>query len=231
MVQTIETTLTNVKQAEQTLITRVYGFMSLALLVTALVAFVTAATPSLAHAIVSNQILFFGLIIGELGLVMYLSSAVAGMDFPTALRVFLAYSFLNGLTFSVIFLAYTAGSIASTFFITAGAFGAMSAYGYFTKADLTRLGSLCIMAVFGLIIASVVNIFMHSSMLYWLITYAGILIFVGLTAYDTQKIKNMSYAGEGDNTSKLAVIGALTLYLDFINLFLMMLRLFGSRRN
>lgn len=132
---------------------------------------------------------------------------------------------------SVIFLAYTSASIASTFFVTAGTFGAMSLYGYFTKKDLTSIGNLCMMALLGLIIASVVNLFFDNELLYWITTYAGVLIFVGLTAYDTQKIKEMLHGQEvNEDTQKFAIIGALKLYLDFINLFLYLLRLFGKRR-
>ena len=141
------------------------------------------------------------------------------------------YSLLNGLTLSVLFAVYTRSSIASTFFITAGTFGAMSLYGYFTKKDLSSWGNIFIMSVICFIIASVVNIYMHSSMIYWIITYAGVLIFVGLTAYDTQKIKQMLANQEiNEQTQKLALLGALSLYLDFINLFLYLLRIFGDRK-
>ncbi len=212
--------------------TRVYTWMAFALTITGAIAYIVAGTPSLVYAIVSNQLLFFGLIIAEIVLVGYLATAVAKMSAQRATALFIGYAVLNGLTLSVIFLAYTLGSIASTFFVTAGTFGIMSAYGYFTKKDLTSMGNLLMMALIGLIIASVVNIFLKSEMLYWIATYAGILIFVGLTAYDTQKIKNMNIIGnEGtEEDRKEAVMGALILYLDFINLFLMLLRLFGRRK-
>ncbi len=212
--------------------TRVYTWMAFALTITGAIAYIVAGTPSLVYAIVSNQLLFFGLIIAEIVLVGYLATAVAKMSAQRATALFIGYAVLNGLTLSVIFLAYTLGSIASTFFVTAGTFGIMSAYGYFTKKDLTSMGNLLMMALLGLIIASLVNIFLKSEMLYWIATYAGILIFVGLTAYDTQKIKNMNIIGnEGtEEDRKEAVMGALILYLDFINLFLMLLRLFGRRK-
>ena len=144
---------------------------------------------------------------------------------------FLAYSFLNGLTLSVVFLAYTKSSIASTFFVTAGTFAAMSLYGYFTKKDLSSWGNLFFMALIGLIIATIVNVFWANTTLYWITTYAGVLIFVGLTAYDTNRIKQMLANQEvNEGTQKLALLGALTLYLDFINMFLYLLRIFGDRR-
>jgi FtsH-binding integral membrane protein len=163
--------------------------------------------------------------------VWYLSEAVQRMSANTATFVFLMYALVNGLTLSVIFLVYTLGSIASTFFVTAATFGVMSAYGYFTKTDLTKMGNILFMALIGLIIASLVNIFLNNSTLYWIITYAGVLIFVGLTAYDTQKIKEMNIIGnEGtEEDQKEAIMGALTLYLDFINLFLYLLRILGNR--
>lgn len=211
---------------------KVYSWMSFALLVTGGVAMWTAMHVDIVRMIVQNQILFFGLIIGELLMVGYLVGWIQKMSAQTATMVFVLYSVLNGLTLSVIFLLYTAGSIASTFFITAGTFAAMSAYGYFTKSDLTRWGSLLFMGLIGVIIASVVNMFFHSPALYWFTTYAGVLIFVGLTAYDTQKIKKMNVIGnEGtEEDKKEAIVGALILYLDFINLFLLLLRLFGRRR-
>jgi FtsH-binding integral membrane protein len=154
------------------------------------------------------------------------------MNASMAIGLFLLYSALNGLTMSIIFLIYTSASIASTFFITAGTFGVMSAYGYFTKKDLTSIGNIAFMGLIGIIIASIVNIFLQSSMLYWLVTYAGVLVFVGLTAYDTQKIKKMSLEMdiESEEGSKGAIMGALALYLDFINMFIFLLRIFGQRK-
>jgi uncharacterized protein len=232
--QAISTTLTSeqIKVEQASFISRVYGWMSLALAVTAMVAMFVASTPALVEFIFGNKLVFYGLIIGELLLVGYLSLAVARMSATMATAVFLGYAGLNGLTLASIFLVFTAGSIASTFLITAGTFGAMSAYGYFTKRDLTSMGNLLFMALIGLVIASLVNMFFHSELLYWITTYAGILIFVGLVAYDTQKIKEMNVIGNAgtDEDRKEAIMGALTLYLDFINLFLYLLRLFGRRR-
>ncbi|HNL40564.1 MAG TPA: Bax inhibitor-1/YccA family protein [Saprospiraceae bacterium] len=212
---------------------RVYAWMSLALVITALVSLVTASTPAIFQVIFGNRLIFYGLLIGEIALVVWLSAAIGRMSASQATLLYLGYSALNGLTLSVIFLVYTAGSIFSTFLITAGTFAAMSLYGYFTKRDLTSLGNLLLMALIGLIIASVVNIFWQNSTFYWITTYAGVLIFTGLVAYDTQKIKNMNELGnEGtEEDRKEAIMGALALYLDFINLFLYLLRLFGSRRN
>ena len=206
--------------------------MAVALCLTAVVAMWTASTPALQQIILGNQIVFFGLILSELALVFYLSFRIAKMSVQAASVAFVVYSLLNGLTLSIIFLAFTAGSLASTFFVTAGTFGFMSAYGYFTKTDLTRIGNICFMALIGLILATVVNIFWNNSALYWITTYVGVLIFVGLTAYDTQKIKRIGQmVDEGsDEGKKAAVMGALALYLDFINLFLMLLRIFGRRR-
>jgi len=166
-------------------------------------------------------------------LVLILSAAISRMQSSTGILLFFLYSALNGLTLSVIFLAYTRASIANTFFVTAGTFGAMSFYGYTTQRDLTSWGSFLFMGLIGIILASVVNIFLRNEMVYWVVTYAGVLIFVGLTAYDTQKLKAMAMAGFADEETerKTAVLGALTLYLDFINLFLMLLRIMGSRRD
>ncbi len=219
-------------EAEQRrFITKVYGWMSFALMVTGLVAFYISTKPEIVMKIVQTNI-FFGLLIGQLLLVGALSGWVSKVSAKTAVMIFILYSILNGVTFSIIFLVYTAASIAQTFFITAGTFAVMSIIGYTTKKDLTRMGGMLGMALIGLIIASVVNIFMKNPMIYWVITYAGILIFIGLTAYDTQKIKNMNIIGnEGtDEDTKEAVLGALILYLDFINLFLMFLRIFGRRK-
>lgn len=221
-----------IQREQAAFMSRVYGWMCLALVVTALVAAYTASSPDLIRLIFGNKLVFWGLILGELGLVVWLSAAVQRMSATTATMAFLGYAALNGLTMAAIFLLYTASSIGSTFLITAGTFGVMSVYGYFTKRDLTSLGNLLFMALLGLIIASVVNWFWSNSTLYWITTYAGVLIFTGLVAYDTQKIKNMNIIGnEGtEEDRKESIMGALALYLDFINLFLFLLRLFGSRR-
>jgi uncharacterized protein len=171
------------------------------------------------------------LILAELGIVIGLSAAINRMSSSTAMLMFFAYSFLNGLTLAAIFMVYTRTSIANTFFVTAGTFGVMSVYGYTTQKDLTSWGSFLTMGLIGIIIASIANFFFASTQLYWLITYVGVIIFVGLTAYDTQQIKAMAAGGfDGEEMErKGAVIGALRLYLDFINLFLLLLRIFGRR--
>jgi hypothetical protein len=217
---------------QQSIMTQVYAWMTAGLLSTGAVAMFVANDAGLQRAIFGNSIVFFGLIIAQLIAVFALSPIVSRFGSAVGTAVFLGYALLNGLTLSAIFLVYTSESIAGTFFVTAGTFGAMSAYGYFTKRDLTGIGSFLFMALIGLLIASVVNIFWANSTLYWIITYAGVLIFVGLTAYDTQKIKAMAasaYNEEGGR--RVAIIGALTLYLDFINLFLMLLRILGGRRD
>jgi uncharacterized protein len=211
---------------------RVYNWMGLGLATTAVVSLMTASSPSLLNLIFGNQLVFFGLIIAELGLVMALSAAIGRLQATTAALMFFVYSALNGLTLSAIFLIYTSASIASTFFVTAGTFGVMSVYGYATKRDLTSWGSFLFMGLIGVILASLVNIFLKSEAIYWVITYAGVIVFVGLTAYDTQQLKAMALQGFGDEETerKGAVIGALRLYLDFVNLFLMLLNIFGRRR-
>jgi len=218
--------------AEQaSFMTKVYGWMTLALCITGFTAFLTAISPEMVELLFSSRLTIWVLILGTFGLVGWLTIGIQKMSATTATLVFLGYSLLNGLIFSSIFLMYTGGSIALTFFITAGTFGVMSAYGYFTKSDLTSIGNIAIMLLIGVIIASLVNLFMKSEMLYWIISYAGVAIFVALTAYDTQKIKEMNIIGNEGTAEdrKEAIVGALTLYLDFINLFLFLLRLFGRK--
>jgi hypothetical protein len=221
-------------QAEETqrYMVKVYGWMSLALVVTGFVALYTASSQALVDMIFGNRITFYALIILEIVVVGALAGWISRMSAQLAIIIFLGYSALNGLTLAVIFLVYTTGSIASTFFVTAGTFGVMSIYGYTTKSDLSKWGNLLFMGLIGLVIASIVNLFMKSTMLYWITTYVGVVIFVGLTAYDTQKIKNANIIGnEGtEEDSKEAIMGALTLYLDFINLFLYLLRIFGRKK-
>lgn len=221
-----------IAEEQQRFMVKVYNWMTAGLVTTGAMAFYTANSETMMNLIVQNRIIFFALIIAQLGLVFYLSSAVQRMTASQATGTFILYSGLNGITFSFIFLAYTASSITSAFLVTAGTFGVMSLYGYTTRKDLTSWGSFLFMGLIGLIIASLVNLFLHSPALTWITTYAGVLIFVGLTAYDTQKIKIMNVLGnEGtDADQKEAIIGALTLYLDFINLFLMILRIMGDRR-
>ena len=213
-------------------LTRVYNWMALALFITGLMAYYAASSEQLRNLIFGSKFVFYGLIIGELLLVVYLSRSIQKMSQSTAIFVFLVYAVLNGLTMSVIFMIYTTASIASTFYITAGTFGVMSLYGYYTKNDLTKLGNLAMMGLVGIIIASIVNIFFQNDMMGWIITYLGVAIFVGLTAYDTQKLKEIGANGfrNGESMEKTAIMGALTLYLDFINLFLFLLRIFGDRK-
>lgn len=213
---------------QNTLIRQVYAWMGAGLAVTAIMALITLSSPAIINAIVGNRILFFGLMIGELALVFTLSGAINRMSAATATLIFIAYSALNGVTLSVVALVYTASSITSTFVVTAGMFGAMSIYGYATKRDLTSWGSFLFMGLIGVVIASVVNIFVGSSTVSWVISGVGVIVFTGLTAYDTWKIKEM--AAHGTEGRKPAILGALTLYLDFINLFLMLLRFTGNRR-
>jgi FtsH-binding integral membrane protein len=222
-----------IEREQSSFIAKVYGWMSGALCITALIAYATANSPELVSLIFGNKLVFWGLLLGELALVVWLSAAVASMSAQTAIMAFLGYSALNGLTLASVFLVFTEESLVSTFLVTAGTFGVMSVYGYTTKRDLTSMGNLLGMGLVGLILASVVNMFLNSSMLYWITTYIGVFIFVGLIAYDTQKIKEMNVIGnEGtEEDRKEAIMGALTLYLDFINLFLYMLRLFGNRKD
>nr|WP_236687074.1 Bax inhibitor-1/YccA family protein [Elizabethkingia anophelis] len=212
---------------------KVYGWMSLALVVTGLIAYLVAGSETLITAIMANKLLFYGLIIAEFGLVIWLSARIAKMSTTTAIAAFMGYAVLNGLTLSLIFLIYTFSSIALTFFVTAGTFAVMSIYGYVTKTDLTKIGKILMMLLVGIIIASIVNMFLKSPMIYWITTYIGVAVFVGLIAYDTQKIKNYFLELNGDESlmGRMAIMGALTLYLDFINLFLFLLRLFGGGRS
>ncbi len=221
----------NLVIAESVFFVKVYGWMFAALIITGLMSLFVASNPRLASLFIGTRFIFFGLIIAELLLVVVISRMINRMAAATAGALFVAYSLINGLTFSVIFLAYTAQSIAGAFFITAGTFGVMSLYGYLTKRNLSSIGNICFMALIGLIIASVVNIFLRSSMFDLIVSIAGVIIFVGLTAYDTQKIKNMlAESSDSETGAKVAIIGALSLYLDFINLFLFILRLVGRRR-
>lgn len=215
---------------QQSVMSSVYLWMTLGLAITGAVAIFTATSPALLELIVFNPVIFFGLIIAELVLVFFMAARIWTLSSTTATTLFLIYAILNGLTLSFIFLAYTTASIGSTFLVTAGTFAVMGIYGYTTKRDLSKMGSLLFMALIGLIIASLVNLFLHSPGLYWLITYAGVLIFVGLTAYDTQRIKRMIATYPSYQTQRIAILGALNLYLDFINLFLYLLRIFGRRR-
>ena len=221
------------KAAQSTLLRSVYVWMTLALVITGFVSMYVAQSYQLISFIFGNRLALWGMLIAELAVVFYLSARINSISFTKATVMFIIYSILNGATLASIFLVYTMSSIASTFFVAAGTFGVMALYGYVTKSDLTRIGNICLMALIGLIIATLVSIFWQNSMLQMIITYAGVILFVGLTAYDSQKIKRLLTA-DGievtEETQKIALLGALTLYLDFINLFLYLLRLLGDRK-
>lgn len=225
---TFPRTASQVVVKQNALIRQVYAWMGGGLAVTAIMALITLSSPAILEAVFGNKLVFYGLMIGELALVFTLSGAINKLSATTATLIFIAYSALNGVTLSVVALAYTASSITSTFVISAGMFGAMSIYGFMTKRDLTSWGSFLFMGLIGVVIASIVNIFVGSSAVSWVISGIGVLVFTGLTAYDTWKIKEM--AAQGIEGRKPAILGALTLYLDFINLFLMLLRFTGNRR-
>ncbi|MFO7749286.1 MAG: Bax inhibitor-1/YccA family protein [Desulfobacteraceae bacterium] len=218
-----------------TFIKSVYNWMAIGLALTAFTALYVSNSETMLRIIFGNQLVFFGLIIGELGLVFYLSARVQKIQASTATALFVLYSVLNGATLSAVFLMYTSASIVSTFFVCALTFGACSVYGMVTKRDLTSLGGFMFMGLIGIIIATVVNMFIQSSAMTMIISYIGVVVFVGLTAYDTQKLKNMALT-QPDNASgamvrKGAIMGALTLYLDFINMFIMMLHIFGVTKD
>lgn len=215
------------------LMRKVYLWMTLALVITAITAYGVATSPAAIQFILGNRIVFFGLIIAEFALVFAVGGMINRLSITTATLLFTLYSVVNGATLSVVLLAYTHESVTQVFFITAGTFAAMSAVGYLTKRDLSSVGRILFMALIGLIIATVVNIFWKNSGFMAILNYLGVLIFVGLTAYDTQKIKNMLLTAEdgGEVGQKMALLGALTLYLDFINLFLYLLRILGKSRD
>lgn len=209
----------------------VYWWMFVGLGVTALVATIVAGSPTLVSALFGSRIAFFGLIIVELGLVMYLSARVASMAPGTASALFLVYAGLNGITFAAVLLAYTGASVASTFMITAGMFGGMALYGTATKRDLSAVGRFMFMGLIGLVIASVVGIFWHNSMMQFVMGIVGVVVFAGLTAYDSQRLREMALQVPADRAGSYAIVGALSLYLNFINLFLSLLRIFGNSRD
>lgn len=232
--QEVEQTInTRTERAFPALMSKVYVWMALALAMTGLTAFYIAGSEELLFKIATNQALFFGLLIAELALVIILSARIMRLSFATAGVMFGIYSILNGVMLSWLFLTYTTESIATTFFASAGTFGAMSLVGLFIKRDLSRMGRLLMMGLIGLIIASLVNIFVASSVLDWTLTYVGVFLFCGLTAYDTQKMKEILHQGQAfgeGNMQKIALLCSLSLYLDFINLFLYLLRIFGDRK-
>lgn len=208
----------------------VYLRMTFGLLVTAFVALL-ASSQGLAAYIITHSFVYWGLFIAEIGIVLFLSARITKMSSAAAAGLFYLFAVINGLALSFIFLAYTGASIAKTFFITAGTFGGMTVFGYTTKQDLSKIGSILYMALWGLILCILVNWFMHSSTLDWIISIVGVVIFVGLTAWDTQQVKTMAEQLPASSAGHLATIGALSLYLDFINLFIYLLRFFGSSRN
>ena len=215
------------------LMRNVYTWMACGLAMTALTAMIVGRNENWVYTLATSG-MYWGFAIAEIVLVLFLSARIHKLSFATAGLMFAAYAILNGVTMSIIMLLYTAESIAQAFFVTAGTFGGMSLVGFFIKKDLSAMGRTLMMALIGLIIATIVNIFWQNSMMASILNYAGVIIFVALTAYDTQKIKVMlqqaQYAGISDQTNKLALMGSLTLYLDFINLFLYILRLFGNRK-
>ena len=215
------------------LMRKVYTWMALALVITGVTAFGVANSPTLLMTLMTSRGLMFGLIIAELALVFAISGAINRLSLSTATLLFIIYSVLNGAMLSSVFVIYTATSIAKVFFITAGTFGAMAFYGYTTKKDLTSMGKILFMALIGLVIATVVNIFLKSSGLEYILSYIGVALFTGLTAWDSQKIKEMlqTQYDMSEGAQKLALLGALTLYLDFVNLFLYLLRIFGSKND
>jgi hypothetical protein len=227
-------TQTQTQVQVNTFVRSVYNWMAIGLGLTAVVALYVANNETLLRIIFGNPIVLIGLIIAELALVFSISARVQKMKASTATGLFVLYAALNGATLSAVFLAYTQTSIASTFFVCAATFVAASVYGYTTKKDLTSWGSFLFMGLIGIIIASVVNIFIRSSAMTMIISYIGVLVFVGLTVYDTQRIKNMALTQpadvDGAVVRKGAILGALSLYLDFINLFLMLLRIMGNRQ-
>jgi FtsH-binding integral membrane protein len=213
----------------------VYNWMAIGLGITGVVAYGVANSPGVTEVIFGSQLIFFGLIIAQLAMVYMISARIQRMQASTATMLFIVYSALNGATLSSVFLAYTQSSITSTFFICAATFTACSVYGWTTRRDLTTMGGFLTMGLIGIVIASVVNMFFQSGAVSTIVSYVGVLVFVGLTAYDTQEIKNMALSQPGDIDAgavrKGAILGALKLYLDFINLFLMLLRIFGGRRD
>nr|WP_232831891.1 Bax inhibitor-1/YccA family protein [Taibaiella helva] len=210
--------------------TKVYGWMFLGLSITAVIAMLVASSPA-AISLFYGTPLFIVLILAQLFLVGFLALRVQHMSSATATAIFIGYAVLTGITFSALLLRYTTGSLVSVFGITAGTFGIMTAVGYFTKQDLTSFGRIMLMGLIGIILASIVNFFLKSEALYWIISYVGVAVFVGLIAYDTQKIKAYALLSNEEDRKKGAILGALALYLDFVNLFIFLLRLFGGRRN
>jgi hypothetical protein len=209
----------------------IYGWMAAGLAITALVAFFVVHSPAILQVVLGNRIVFFGLIIAELGVVFFLSGRAPSLAPSTAALLFVAFSALNGATLSGVLLAYTGVSVATTFVVTAGMFAALAAFGTMTTRSLAGVGQFFFMGLIGLILASVVGMFWHNDALQFLISVVGVLVFTGLTAYDAQRLKQMALAIPEGQIASMAVVGALSLYLNFVNLFLFLLRLTGSRRD
>ncbi|MBI3251758.1 MAG: Bax inhibitor-1/YccA family protein [Candidatus Omnitrophica bacterium] len=226
-------TIVGAEASESNFISRVYLWMAAGLLVSAAASFWLLAQPGLLKAVFTNNVLLIGLVVAEIALVIWLSAGAMRMSTAMASSVFLVYSFLNGITLTSIFIVYTGVSILTTFAVTAGTFFFFSVYGMTTKKDLTGVGGLAMMGLIGIIIASVVNIFLKSPAVMWISTFIGIAVFLGLVAYDTQKLKAIRHMGfeNAEMEKRVAILGALALYLDFINLFLLLLRIFGRRRD
>lgn len=221
------------RYAVSAILKNAYLWMTMALLISGFTAMLVAGNAELVHSIFAVRGTLMVLLLMQLGLIWLISSRIGRMSFVTATLLFLLYSVLTGVTLSSIFLVFTAESLSTVFFITSGTFAAVSVYGFVTKKDLSSWGSYLLMGVIGLIIASIVNWFLKSELMYWIVSYVGVAIFVGLTAYDTQKIKqlaNACYMEDEETQNKVALMGAITLYLDFINLFLYILRIFGKRK-
>ncbi len=209
----------------------VYGWMCTGLALTAVTAWFIAASPTLVTAIAANRVLFWGLMIAQLGIVFVLSARVQRLGASTASLLFILYPALTGVTISFVLLVYTGESVATTFLVTAGMFGGLAAYGTMTGRSLAGLGQFLFMGLIGVVLASVVGLFWHSDGLQFLVSFVGVIVFAGLAAYDAQRLKTMALATQDGQTGSYAIVGALTLYLDFINLFLFLLRFTGSRRN
>lgn len=226
---------TSAARVAQVTMSKVYGWMTLALVASAIAAYYTASSDTMRSLVFGHKLAFFGLMMAEVALVVYLSARITRLSFGAAAALFGGYSVLNGVTMASVLLIYSSGTVHAAFLATALTFGVMSFVGYTTEKDLTSIGSYLMMALVGLIIGTLVNVFFHLTWLQSLITYAGLIIFVGLTAYDTQRVKNaLNYANAAGyelETRKIALMGALNLYLDFVNMFLYILRLLGGRQN
>jgi FtsH-binding integral membrane protein len=218
-----------VAERVSTFLWRVYGWMAIGLALTAAVAYVTAGSPDILRLVVGNRLVFFGLMIAEIALVFYLSARATSMAPGAAAGVFALYSALNGVTLSVVLLAYTGESVAMTFVVTAGMFGALALFGSTTKRSLAGIGQFMMMGLVGLVLASILGIFWHNDALQFLISVVGVIVFTGLTAYDAQRLRQMAVALPDGQVGSYAIVGALSLYLDFVNLFLMLLRFTGRR--